>query len=135
MFTLITIVLIGLGFAFIAVQNTTPSAFNFLGYSLAVPMYLIVFGSLLVGFLISWIVNGIDSIGTWSILRGKDKKIHESQETLAALQSRIRQLELENATLQGKKNNSPKEEAEEKHVLKEDKSHNFLDRFRKNQAY
>lgn len=120
MSTLIVIVLFGLGFAFLATQNTAVAAFNLLGYTWTLPMYMIVSGALLVGFFVSWIVSSISALGTWSNLHGKDSEIHASQKTVEQLQGRIRELELENAKLQGHDKVS---------------QHNFLDRFRRNPAY
>ena len=128
------IALFGLGFAFLATQNTATAVFNFLGYTFELPMYMIVFGALLIGFFISWIVSSISALGTWSSLHGKDNKIHESEQNVVQLQSRIRQLELENAKLQGNNEVSKKEIIEEKPVT-ENRPRNFLDRFRRNIAY
>jgi len=119
MSTLIVIVLLGLVFAFLAVQNTAVSTVNILGYAWTLPIYMIVFGALLIGFFISWIVSSISRLGTWSNLHGKDSKIREGQHNVAQLQNKIKELELENAKLQGRNENKP---------------HKFLDRFRRNQA-
>jgi uncharacterized integral membrane protein len=134
MLTLIVIVLFGLGFAFLATQNTAAATFNLLGYTWTLPMYMIVFGSLLIGFFISWIVSSIGTLGAWSSLHGKDRKIHEGQQTAAQLQSRIRELELENAKLQGHNEAPRKEVVVEKPVITS-KPRNFLDRFKRTPAY
>lgn len=134
MFSLILIVLLGIGFAFLATQNTGLGTVNVLGYAWALPMYMIVFGALLIGFFISWIVSSISTLGAWSSLHGKDRKIHESQATVAQLQSRIRELELENAKLQGHKEVPQKEVVVEKHTA-ESKPHSFLDGFKRSPAY
>jgi hypothetical protein len=134
MLSLIVLVFFGLGFAFLATQNTAVGIVNVLGYTWGLPMYIIVFGALLVGFFISWVVSSISTLGTWSIVHGKDRKIYESQQTMVQLQSRIRQLELENAKLQGRDNASQREVIAAKPVI-ENKPRSFLDRFRKNPAY
>lgn len=136
MSSLIVIVLLGLGFAFLAVQNTGVSAFNFLGYSWTLPIYMIAFGSLLIGFFISWIVSSISTLGTWFSLHGKDSKIHKSEQTVAQLQSKIRELELENAKLQGH-DEAPQREVVVEKPAAENRLHNFFDRFRikRNPAY
>ncbi len=118
MLTLIVIVLFGLGFAFLATQNTANATFNVLGYTWTLPMYLIAFGALLIGFFISWIVSSISALGTWFNLHGKDSKIRESQHTVEQLEGKIRELELENAKLEGR-----------------DKTPHFLDRFKRKPAY
>lgn len=136
MSTLIFIVLFGIGFAFLATQNTGVSTFNLLGYTWTLPMYLIVFGSLLIGFLISWIISSISALGTWFNIHGKDSKIRESQQTAAKLQSKIRELELENAKLQDRDEVPQREETVEKPAI-ENRVRNFFDRFRikRNPAY
>lgn len=95
---------------------------------------MIVFGALLIGFFISWVVSSISTLGIWSSLHGKDRKIHEGQQTAAQLQSRIRELELENAKLQGRKEVPQKEVVVEKKVIA-NKPSNFLDRFKRSPAY
>lgn len=134
MLTLIVIVLLGLGFAFLATQNTATATFNLLGYAWTLPMYMIVFGALLIGFFISWIVSSISTLGAWSSLHGKDRKIKESRQAVAQLQSKIRELELENAKLQGHKETPQKEVVVEKTVIA-NKPRNFLDRFKRSPAY
>jgi hypothetical protein len=91
-------------------------------------MYMIVFGALLIGFFISWIVSSISTLGVWSSLHGKDRKINESRQTVAQLQSRIRELELKNAKLQGH------DEVTQRPVIAS-KPRNFFDRFKRNPAY
>lgn len=135
MLTFVVIVLLGLSFAFVAVQNTGVATFNLLGYTWALPMYVIVSGALLIGFFVSWIVNSISMLGTWFNLHGKDRKIHESQQTVAQLQDRIRELELENARYKGQNRVPHDEKVAEKPVIEENKPRNFLDRFRRNHAY
>jgi len=129
MSTLIAIVLLGLVFAFLATQNTVVTTFNILSYSWTQPMYIIVLGALLIGFLISWVVSSIGKLSTWSNVYGKDSKIRESQKDVTKLQSRIRELELENAKLQGHN------EVQRREVVVEKPSHSFLDRFRSKPAY
>ncbi len=124
MSTLIVIVLFGLGFAFLATQNTSAATFNLLGYTSTLPMYIIVFGALLIGFFISWIVSSIGTLDTWFSLHGKDSKIRETQQTVVQLHSRIRELELENANLKG-----------HNEVSQREVTRTFLDRFRRNPAY
>lgn len=129
MLTLVVIVFLGLGFAFLGVQNTAVSTFNFLGYSWTLPMYIIVFGSLLVGFFISWVVSSVDTLGVWFSIRGKDSKIRESGQVVAKLQGKIRELELENAKLQGHVEAPQREVIVDKPVT-ENRLHSFFDRFR-----
>lgn len=138
MLSLILIVLFGISFAFIATQNTAVGTVNLMGYVWTLPMYIIVFGALLIGFFISWIVSSVSTLGAWSSLHGKDRKIHESQATVSQLQSRIRELELENAKLQGHKEVTQREVVKEKVVEKpaiENKPRGFLDRFKRSPAY
>jgi len=134
MSTLIAIVIFGLGFAFIAMQNTASTAFSFMGYSWAMPVYMIAFGALLVGFFLSWIFSSISTLGNWSNMHGKNNKIREGEQTVTKLQSKIRELELENAKLQGHNETSRKEVVVERPVA-ESKPRNFLDRFKRNPAY
>ncbi len=129
MSTLIVIVLFGLGFAFLATQNTAAATVNILGYAWTLPMYLLVFGSLLLGFFISWIVSSVSTLGTWFSLQGKNSKIREKEQTVSQLENRIRDLELENAKLQGRREVSSTKIVEE--PVLENKPRTFMDRFRR----
>lgn len=133
MLTLIVIVLFGLGFAFLATQNTAAATVNILGYTWTMPMYLLVFGSLLLGFFISWIVSSVSTLGTWFSLQGKNSKIRQREQTVSQLENRIKDLELENARLQGRSEVTPTEIVE-RPVL-ESKPRSFFDRFKKQPAY
>ncbi len=134
MSTLIVISLFGLGFAFLATQNTAATTFNLLGYTWTLPMYLIFFGALLIGFFISWIVSSINTLGTWFNLLGKDSKLREIQQIVTQLQSRIRELELENAKLQGHDNVPQREVVMERSAIG-NRLRNFMDRFKRSPAY
>ena len=63
MFALIILVIFGIGVAFFATQNTQAISITVANYPLTgIPLYLIVLGSLLLGFLVSWILSFFDVI-------------------------------------------------------------------------
>lgn len=100
MLTLILLVVFGILAALFASQNTTSASITFATYTLeAIPMYLIVLGSVLAGLLFSSIISMAQSISSSFTLHGKDVKIRKSNNSLVELTKHIHQLELENARL------------------------------------
>lgn len=102
MFSLVIAVILGLIFAFFAGQNTGGVSLNLFSYQfLNVPLYLVVLGSLLLGVVISYLINLVEGVGSAMTLRGKDHTIHQTQAAVTKLQERIKELELDNARLRG----------------------------------
>ncbi len=127
MSTLILVTIFGLGFAFFATQNTGAVNISFGNSGLfSIPIYLVVLGSLLIGLVLSWVINTIDWIGsTWTI-RDRESKIKDIAGNNLVLQKQIHDLELENARLRGEKR--------EVEVKQEYAHPNWLDRLRHNLA-
>lgn len=100
MFTFIIILLFSLAVAFFAGQNTLPVTITLLQYQLpSVPLYVIIVGSMLIGFVVSWLVSLIDALFTTFVLRKKDSKIHLYQKKVSQLEDKIKVVELENTRL------------------------------------
>ncbi len=100
MFTLIVLVVFGIGVAFFATQNTQTISIALANYSLTgIPLYLIVLGSLLLGFVVSWITNLIDVISSALKIHGKESTIKDANKQISELTKRVHQLELENERL------------------------------------
>ncbi len=96
--------------AFFAGQNTLPVSVFLANYHLAgVPLYIVIVGSMLIGFFISWLVSLVDSVFNIFALRGKESALQTSRREIAALKDRIRRLEIENARLKGENNEPIKE--------------------------
>ncbi|HMS23000.1 MAG TPA: lipopolysaccharide assembly protein LapA domain-containing protein [Candidatus Levybacteria bacterium] len=98
--TLIATIFLGLIIAFFATQNTGSVTLNLLTYSLSVPMYIVVIGSLLLGLLFSWIIIIPKNIITGFAMRGKEHKITDYKKENAELLRQIHQLEITNARLE-----------------------------------
>ncbi len=97
MITLVMLVLTSIIAAFFATQNTALVSLTLGKYHLVgVPMYLIVLGSLLIGLLVSAIINWVNTLAASLEIHGKDSKIRESKKTVAELMKQVHQLELEN---------------------------------------
>ncbi len=102
MFALIVLVVFGIGVAYFATQNTQATSIVLGGYTLTgTPLYLIVLGSLLLGFVVSWIISLVDVISSALKIHGKDSAIKDSNKQIAELTKRVHQLELENERLKG----------------------------------
>lgn len=104
MLTLIAAVILGLVFAYIAVQNTTGVPIRIGVYEwINIPLYIIAIGSLLFGLFISWLLSLVDWIASALTISGKDNALHKAERTIENLDRKIHELELENARLRGEK--------------------------------
>ena len=101
---LIIAVLFGLGLAYFATQNTMTVPISLGVYQFfGVPLYLIAFGSLLVGLLIAWVIHLVGALGFLLSLKGKDAKIREREFEMSNLRAKLQALEVENSQLRGDK--------------------------------
>lgn len=124
---LITAVLFGLGFAYLATQNTLGVTLNAGGYMFPnIPVYIVVLGSLLVGLFLAWFFSSIGWVSSFMTIRHKDSKIKQTENQIAKLENRVQELELENAELQ---NETPTVVTEEETVTREHRP-GLLDRLR-----
>lgn len=104
MLSLLLLMLFGLAVAFFAGQNTYPVTIELGSYRAAdIPLYVVIVGSLILGFFISWIVSLIDAAFNLFALRGKDNAIRNTQRHADELKDRVHELEIENARLKGEK--------------------------------
>ena len=100
MLALIILVVFGVGIAFFATQNTQTISITLATYHLSgIPLYLIVLGSLLLGFVVSWILNFFDVISSALKIHGKESTIKNANKQISELTKRVHQLELENERL------------------------------------
>lgn len=112
MITLILLVLAAIAAAFFATQNTSVASLTFAGYHFrGVPMYLIVLVSILIGLLVSAIMNFVGSVTSSFEIYGKNTKIKEGKKTVAELTKQIHQLELENMELKTQQEKMPDEKS------------------------
>lgn len=100
MFSIILIVLIGLGVALFAQQNTQTVEVAIGNYFFpAIPVYLIVLASMLFGLVIAWVLSLINFFSTALTLRQKDGAIHDAKQQATHLEKEVVQLRQENARL------------------------------------
>lgn len=98
---LIIAIVFGLGFTLLAIQNTAFVVVQLAGYAWTIPLYIVMFGSLLVGLLIAWLFNLIDWASSTLTLHGKDAQIKKEHQTVETLEKEVHRLEVENARLRG----------------------------------
>lgn len=100
MFALIVLIIFGTGVAFFATQNTQPISVTLANAVVpGVPLYLIVLGSLLLGFVVSWVISFVDVIASALKIHRKDSTIKGANKEISGLTKRVHQLELENERL------------------------------------
>lgn len=114
MLTLIIMVLLGIGFAYFAAQNTTAVDIQLAHYQLpTIPLYILALGSLLLGIFISWIISLANGVSSLFLRYQKDSKIKDKESTIEKLTARLHKVELENAKLKGENPEIQQEEREQ----------------------
>lgn len=102
MFSLILLVIVGLGFGYFATQNTQQIAITLANTPVpGIPLYIVIGITLIIGFAICWIISLTDTFSTFFRMRGKDGKIKDSKKSINDLSKKVHDLEIENARLQG----------------------------------
>lgn len=97
---IIFLLITGSIFAYISKDNLAPVTLNLANYTFAsIPLFYVIVGSLLVGLVLSYIVQLFSSIATSFVLRGNQKAMKSGREEILELTKRIHQLELENEQL------------------------------------
>jgi len=100
MIALIFAIIVGLGIAYFATQNTMTATIHIGNYVLTqIPLYILTVGSLLTGLIIAGIFMFLKTLSTSFALRGKDQSLKEKKLTIVELTKQIHQLELENERL------------------------------------
>ncbi len=104
MLALILVLVAGLAFSFFALQNTQTVSLYFREFAINnVPLYIVTIVSMIIGIALSLIISLAGSISSAVTMFGKDRKIKSSENELHNLEDKIQRLEVENATLRGKK--------------------------------
>lgn len=112
MFSLILLILVGLGYGYFATQNTQLVTLTFANYTFPeISLYIVIGITLLVGFAICWIISLSDTLSSALKLRGKNSKIKDNKQTIQNLTKKVNQLEIENANLQGKLEKGARDES------------------------
>lgn len=100
MLALLIAVVFGAAVGYFATQNTIPVTIRMAEYAIEdVPLYLVVIGSLLIGLFVAWILYVARSVSSSLAMRGKNSEVRRARETIAELETRVRDLEVENARL------------------------------------
>lgn len=103
MFTFILLLILGLGFGYLATQNAMNIPITLANYTLPnVPLYMVIGVTFLLGLFLSWLNSLLGSFSSAMKLRGKDSAIKGSKKTINDLIKQVNQLEIENAKLKGK---------------------------------
>ncbi len=103
MLAVIFTIIFAIAVAYFAVQNTAAVVINTPGYSQAIPLYLVVLLSLLVGFMFAWILHLMNAFASLFAFRRKDNVIKKEKKANNELTSRVQSLEIEKANLETEK--------------------------------
>lgn len=105
MLALFLLVVFGLGMSYFATQNTGLVHIMFGSYVIqGVPLYIIAIGALLLGILISWLINIVGMLSSSFAIRGKVIQIKNAHEVINKLQQQNHELEIEIASLKAEIN-------------------------------
>jgi len=100
MFALIVLIIFGIGIVFFAIQNPQTITFTLANYHLSgIPLYALVLGAMLLGFIVSWLISLIDVISSAFKIHGKESTIKNANKQITELTKKVHQLELENEKL------------------------------------
>lgn len=101
MYALLLFILFGIAFGCFATLNTTPISISF-GYSLmsGVPLYLVIFGSIILGVLFTTIFYLVESFGRKKKVAQQAKEIAQIKKENIDLVKKNHELEIENTRLQ-----------------------------------
>lgn len=100
MLILLLVVLIGIFVALFATQNTALTSVSLLGVPIEdVPLYIVVLASMLLGVIVAWLISLVGSISSFFTIARKERAIKETQHTVADLEHKVHELEVENARL------------------------------------
>jgi uncharacterized integral membrane protein len=100
MIVLLATLALGLIFSYFALQNTQPVTVRLENFVFGnIPLYMVAIGSMLLGILLSLIISLTESITSAINMYGKDRKIKKTEDSLQNLETRIHELEAENARL------------------------------------
>lgn len=116
MVLLIFAILFGVGFSYLAVQNTTWVGIHAGVYEWSLPLYLLIAGAVLVGLVVAWLMSTVDGVSSYFVLSRKDHAIKQTNKAVVDLKTRVHDLEIENAKLRGEANVT--KEVEEERVDK-----------------
>src|SRR3989339_1741891 len=100
MLNIIVFLIVGSALAYISKYNLEPVSLNFGIYNIeSIPLFYVIVGSVLVGLILSYIMQLLGNILTYFEMRGKSQQIKSSQEEILDLTKTVHQLELKNEKL------------------------------------
>lgn len=104
MLTLIFIVILGVGIALFAMQNTLPTSLTFWQYSINnIPVYIVALAPFIVGLLIAWFINLIKDLSQRLTISEQKDRIKKKEKEIAELTKEIHKLEIEDTKLKAEK--------------------------------
>lgn len=100
MLNIIFLLIAGSALTYISKFNLELVSVNMGFYSISnVPLFYVIVGSLLVGLILSYIMQLLINISTYIEIRGKSKEIKTGKDEILSLTKTVHQLELENEKL------------------------------------
>lgn len=103
MLAVIFTIVFAIGVAFFATLNTALVTINIPGYSVSVPLYLLVLISILTGFVFAWLLHLMNAFTSLFALRDKNSIIRKEKKVNSELTKKVNDLEIEKTKLEKEK--------------------------------
>ena len=111
MITLILLLVIGSALVYVSKFNFVPVTLNLGMYVFSnVPLFYVIIGSLLIGLVLSYLINMVGVISSSFTLRGKNNELKKDKDEILELTKRVHQLELEKEKIIQHSGNEPKDQ-------------------------
>ncbi len=108
MASLVVYLILALVFSYFATLNAGRISINLASYRIEhVPLYLALGAAILIGLLLSWLINLFDGFVSAMKIRGKEHTIKDDKKIIHELTKKVNQLEIENAKLTGQLKSEP----------------------------
>jgi cell shape-determining protein MreC len=130
MVSIILAIVLGIGFTFIATQNTGIIPINLAGVTYMFPLYVLAAALFLLGMLVAFLFHLMDKTAEIARLRHKDANLETSVQTNRNLQNQIQKLTTENAELRERLDRSQTDLQQEKIQSTKAGARNVIDRIR-----
>lgn len=109
MFSLILLIVFAISFGYFATFNldSIPIVFGPYYTTPAIPLYIIIGATLLIGLLLAWVISLVRSFSNGLALRQKERELINKEATIHTLTKKVNEIEIENANLKGELKNEP----------------------------
>lgn len=104
MLTLIFVVILGVGVALFAMQNTAPTSLSLWQYKISdIPTYIVALAPFVIGLFIAWFINLVKDLSQRLTIGEQKDEIKREKQEIAELTKKVHKLEIEDTKLKAEK--------------------------------